>query len=281
MAQQLATAASPTADTAQNIKASKPNGQNINWVVTAIFVIALVFFFGPWIAAAVFGFTRPGEGFTFEPLISAFDNPRAVSAVIDTLLLAVATTLLMLILLVPTIVFLNLKSPRLARVAEFLSVLPLVIPAVALVSGVSEFYRAVAPSFLVSKWSLVPLYVIVALPLCYRAIDAGVKALDLKTMFAASSSLGATSTQTLFNVVLPNLRVSMLSASLLSIAMTLGEFAIASLLLHYTFPVFIVEVSRSNPRGIAALSFITILITWALMASISAIAKIDSARKEK
>ncbi|WP_083311914.1 ABC transporter permease [Corynebacterium sp. HMSC078H07] len=281
MAQQLATAASPTADTAQNIKASKPNGQNINWVVTTIFVIALVFFFGPWIAAAVFGFTRPGEGFTFEPLISAFDNPRAVSAVIDTLLLAVATTLLMLILLVPTIVFLNLKSPRLARVAEFLSVLPLVIPAVALVSGVSEFYRAVAPSFLVSKWSLVPLYVIVALPLCYRAIDAGVKALDLKTMFAASSSLGATSTQTLFNVVLPNLRVSMLSASLLSIAMTLGEFAIASLLLHYTFPVFIVEVSRSNPRGIAALSFITILITWALMASISAIAKIDSARKEK
>ena len=259
MAQQLATAASPTADTAQNIKASKPNGQNINWVVTTIFVIALVFFFGPWIAAAVFGFTRPGEGFTFEPLISAFDNPRAVSAVIDTLLLAVATTLLMLILLVPTIVFLNLKSPRLARVAEFLSVLPLVIPAVALVSGVSEFYRAVAPSFLVSKWSLVPLYVIVALPLCYRAIDAGVKALDLKTMFAASSSLGATSTQTLFNVVLPNLRVSMLSASLLSIAMTLGEFAIASLLLHYTFPVFIVEVSRTNPRGIAALSFLSLI----------------------
>lgn len=281
MAQQLATAASPTADTTQNNKVSKHNEKNINWVVTAIFVIALVFFFGPWVAAAVFGFTRPGEGFTFEPLISAFDNPRAVSAVIDTLLLAAATTLLMLILLVPTIVFLNLKSPRLARVAEFLSVLPLVIPAVALVSGVSEFYRAVAPSFLVSKWSLVPLYVIVALPLCYRAIDAGVKALDLKTMFAASSSLGATWTQTLFNVVFPNLRVSMLSASLLSIAMTLGEFAIASLLLHYTFPVFIVEVSRANPRGIAALSFITILITWALMASISAIAKIDSARKEK
>ena len=73
----------------------------------------------------------------------------------------------------------------------------------------------------------------------------------------------------------------MLSASLLSIAMTLGEFAIASLLLHYTFPVFIVEVSRANPRGIAALSFVTILITWALMASISAIAKVDSARKEK
>ena len=153
MAQQLATVPS-SATTAASSKASQSKEGKTNWVVTTIFVIALIFFFGPWVAAAVFGFTRPGDGFTFEPLLSAFENPRAMSAVIDTLLLALATTLLMLVLLVPTIVFLNLKSPKLARIAELLSVLPLVIPAVALVSGVSEFYRAVAPSFLVSKWSL-------------------------------------------------------------------------------------------------------------------------------
>ncbi|MGV0326008.1 MULTISPECIES: ABC transporter permease [Corynebacterium] len=249
------------------------------WLVPTIFVIALVLFFTPWLAAAVFGFNRPGEGFTFAPLFSAFENPRAWPALRDTLLLCVASTLGMLVLLVPTIVFLNLKAPQLAKVAEMLSVLPIVIPAVALVSGVSEFYRAVAPGFLTSLWSLVPLYIVTAMPLCYRAIDAGVKALNLRTLFSASASLGASQWSTLFRVILPNLKVSMLSASLLCIAMTLAEFAMASLLLHYTFPVFIVEISRTNPRGIAALSFITILVTWALLSVISAVSRAGKAQK--
>ena len=75
--------------------------------------------------------------------------------------------------------------------------------------------------------------------------------------------------------------VSMLSASLLCIALVLAEFAMASLLLHYTFPVFIVEVSRNNPRGIAALSFITILLTWALLSIISATSKADKTKNQK
>ncbi len=261
----------------QKIKLSGATKRTGNWVDTTIFTIALLFFFGPWVAAAIFGFTRPGVGFTVAPIQKAFENPRADDALIDTLLLTAATTFLMLVLLVPTIVFLNYQAPRVAKVAEFISVLPLVVPAVALVSGVSEFYRWIAPGFLTTKWSLVPMYVVLVMPLCYRAIDAGVKALDLKTLFAASVSLGATKTQTLIQVVLPNLRIAMLSAALLSIAMCLGEFAMASLLLHYTFPVFLVEVSSVNPRGIAALSFLTLLATWMLLALISLI----SAAEEK
>src|SRR5699024_8796772 len=177
---------------------------NNSTAVTAVFIIARVLFFSPWAASAFFGFSRLVEGFSFVLLLPAFYNLLACCALQDTLLLAVATTVVMLILLVPTIVYLNLNSPKLAKAAETLSVLPIVIPAVALVSGVSEFYRAVAPGFLISLWSLVPLYVIIAMPLCYRAIDAGVKALDLRTLFSASSSLGASNLQTLIRVVIPN-----------------------------------------------------------------------------
>ena len=70
MAQQLATVPSSSTTTSAP-KASQSKEGKTNWVVTTIFVIALIFFFAPWVAAAVFGFTRPGEGFTFEPLISA------------------------------------------------------------------------------------------------------------------------------------------------------------------------------------------------------------------
>lgn len=267
----------PNAPTVSTRTSRSSGGRGGNAATTAIFVVALIFFFLPWIAAAVFGFTRPGEGITAAPLLESLQNPKALPAIRDTLLLTLASTLLMLALLVPTNIFLNLRAPQLAKVAEMLSVLPLVISAVALVSGVSQFYRAVAPAFINSLWSLVPLYVILSMPLCYRAIDAGVKALDLRTLFAASSSLGAGTWTTLLRVVLPNLRVAMLSAALLSVAMCLAEYAMASLLLHYTFPVFLVEVSNNNPRGIAALSFITIIITWLLLVAISAMSRADRA----
>src|SRR5699024_3176126 len=100
-------------------------------------------------------------------------------------------------------------------------------------------------------------------------------------LFSSSSSLGASIWQTLIHVVTPNVRVSMLSAWLLCMALFLAEFAMASLLLNYTFPVFTVGVSRINPRGIAALSFLTILLTWALLSLISAASKADKIKKKK
>lgn len=262
-------------------KVRRRNERKTSPASTAILIVAAIYFALPWLAAAIFGFSRPGVGFTTDTLTETFAHARASESLINTLLLTVVTTIVMLVLLVPTIIFLNLKAPQMAKAAEFLSVLPLVVPAVALVNGVSVFFRPIAPGVLTSMWILVPLYVINALPLCYRAIDAGVKALDLKTMFSASSSLGATTWQTLTGVVLPNLRVAMLSASLLCIAMVISEFAIASLLLQYTFPVFMVEVSRTNPRGIAALSFFVMILTWILLSLISAASNISLNKNRK
>lgn len=262
---------------------ARKNNAPVSGTSLLILLVSAVFFAAPWVAAVAFGFSRPGEGFTAAPIVETLSSSRATEALKNTLLLTVVTTVVMLVLLVPTIIYLNVKSQRLARIAELLSVLPLVVPAVALVNGASVFFRSFAPGALTSLWFLVPLYVINALPLCYRALDAGVKSLDLQTMFAASSSLGATTWQTLATAVIPNLRVAMLSATLLCIAMTFGEFAIASLMLQYTFPVFMVEASRTNPRGIAALSFVVMLITWALLSAISAFSRIQSkkTRKEK
>lgn len=280
MAQQLITP--PRSFRTNQAKRSQQSvAKRSSWVTTAVLLVSLVFFFAPWAAAAYFGFTIPGRGLTAIPAKEALTNAHAISAIKETLLLTAATTVLMLALLVPTVVYVNVKAPRLAAIVEMISVLPLVVPAVALVSGASEFYRATAPEFISSHWSLVPLYVVLVMPLCYRAIDAGVKTLNIDTLFAASASMGASNIGTLFRVILPNLKVATLSASLLAIAMCLSEYAMASLLLHYTFPVYLVEVSATNPRGIAALSFLTILITWLLLATISWLSRAQSSRMPK
>lgn len=240
-----------------------------NALRTTIIAVALLLFFFPLVASAAFGFTLPGVGFTLAPLRDALAGSDITAQLLTTGKLAVLSTLGSLALLVPTLLFLHLRAPGLLRFTEWLSVVPYVVPAIALVGGANLFFRQVAPSFLVSTYSLVPFYMVLTLPLVYRSLDAGIRAMDLRTLWTASESLGAGPVQTLLRVVVPNMRTALLGSSLLSCAMVLGEYALASLLLHSTFPVFMVQVGMNQPRAAAALSFLTILATWLLLASLT------------
>lgn len=236
---------------------------------SVVLLAALAFFLTPLIAAASFGFSLPGEGLTLAPLQSAVQDISFLPQIVVTLQLAFLTTLLSTLIMLPTLIFLHIKSPRLLGVAESVAVLPYVVPAVALVSGANLFFRAAFPPFLVSVYSLVPFYVILTMPLVFRALDTGIRALDVRTLFETGTSLGAGWMRVVFSLILPNMRIALLSAGLLSVAFVFTEFALANLLLHNTFPVFIVSVGQNRPQSAAALSVVTILGTWLLMQILS------------
>jgi putative spermidine/putrescine transport system permease protein len=121
--------------------------------------------------------------------------------------------------------------------------------------------------------ALTPFYVILALPFTYRALDNGVRAIDLRTLVDASRGLGATWFQTITQVILPNVETAVLGAMFLTIALCLGEVVIASLLLYKTFPVALIQESLSGTAGISvALSIITLAFTFLLLFALSFIA---------
>jgi putative spermidine/putrescine transport system permease protein len=183
--------------------------------------------------------------------------------------LAVATVLITLALLVPTALFVHLRLPRARPIVEFLTVLPYVVPPIALAAGVAAFYRANARWLFSSQWALVPFYVIMALPFTYRSIDAGIKAIDVRTLVDASRSLGAGWGTTLRRVLLPNMASSILSASFLTTTIVLGEFTIAVTLNKQTFPVFSFQYFGRNPQGGIALALLILIVTTALLAVLS------------
>jgi putative spermidine/putrescine transport system permease protein len=130
--------------------------------------------------------------------------------------LAVITTVITLLLLVPTTVYVHLRLPGIRRLMESITILPIVIPPIVLIVGVLE----IAPGFLKASPNLLGLeYVVLAMPFAYRSLDAGLRALDLKTLVEASGSLGARMHVTLWRVILPNLRTAMLSAVVLTVAL--------------------------------------------------------------
>jgi putative spermidine/putrescine transport system permease protein len=176
--------------------------------------------------------------------------------------LAVVTTVITLALMVPTAVYVHLRLPHLRRVLDSITILPVVIPPVVLIIGVLQ----VAPAGLKESPYLLSLeYVILSMPFAYRSIDAGLRALDLKTMTEAAGSLGAGWIRTLWRVILPNLSTALLSATVLTVALVLGEYTMATLDLYQTFPVWIVVNDQVSAQVSVAASLLALFVTWLVL----------------
>jgi putative spermidine/putrescine transport system permease protein len=170
--------------------------------------------------------------------------------------------------MVPTTVYVHLRLPRIRPLLESITILPIVIPPVVLILGVLDVSP---PNLKGTPYLLALVYVVLAMPFAYRSLDAGLRALDLKTVVDASNSLGAGWPVTLLRVILPNLRTAVLSATVLTVALVLGEFTMASLDQYQTFPVWIVNFDQtSGPVSVAA-SLFALFVTWVFLLIITMI----------
>jgi putative spermidine/putrescine transport system permease protein len=255
------------------------------WRFAVLGVLGL-YFLVPIAASVWFTVRDRGEGgFTAEFYTGIPGAPGFAEAFTRSLALAGLTVLLALALMVPTVVLVDLKLPRLRTTVELLTLMPLVVPPIALVVG----YRSVlswAPDYFLGTplaeaffaiqepslpWILVFAYVVLALPFVYRALDAGVRGADLRTLTEAARNLGASWPRVLVSVVLPVLRTSVLNAAFLTLALVLGEFTFANILGFETFPTWILRVSGSEPQLSVAVSVLSLLVTWVLLLMISAL----------
>jgi putative spermidine/putrescine transport system permease protein len=234
------------------------------WVVL---IIAAVYFLLPLYAALRFAGL---SGFK-----DVFTTPGFGSSLWLSIQLAAVTWLVTMLLMIPTTVYVYLRMPRMRRLLEGVTILPIVIPPVVLIIGVLQ----VMPLALrASQWLLALEYVVLAMPFAYRALDAGLRSIDVKTLTEAAGSLGSGWVSTLWRVILPNMRTAVISATILIVALVLGEFTMASLDLKQTFPVWIVLFDQENAQISVAASIFALFVTWIFLMLITVIATRQSRR---
>jgi putative spermidine/putrescine transport system permease protein len=255
-----------------------PTGRVRPWRAVVL-ACGAVYFLLPLAASVIFTVDVPGKGLNVDAYQQILRTAGFVSSLRLSLELAVATIAIVLLLMVPAMVALRLRAPRLRPLVEVVCSLPLVVPPIAFVAGIGTvlrwgpdhlartpfFQTFVAiqnPSFPVV---LVLAYTVMALPFVYRALDAGLRAVDVRTLVEAARSCGAGWPQALVRVVLPNLRRSVLNASFLTLALVLGEFTVAQLLGFQPFAVWIVSISGEQAQLSVAVSVLSLLLTWALL----------------
>jgi len=228
-----------------------------------VLTITAVFIFFPLYAATEFSM-RNGEEHThglsayrwiFEQ--SGFLENLGITARITALAVA-----LNLLIMVPTVTWLHLSGQRYKRLVEILTILPLIIPVVALATGA----QLALPEFMQnSVYELSFMYVVIAMPYTYRALDIGLSGHPLATLANAGRNLGASWIKILTNVIVPTIRPSIFAALFLMVALSLGEFTLAQLLHWSTFPVWVTNASQQNIIGATALAVGSLFVAWILL----------------
>jgi putative spermidine/putrescine transport system permease protein len=211
---------------------------------------------------------------------SVVGTPSLISRVAVTLELGVVTAAAVLLLLVPTMIWIKLRVPWISRTVEFLCLLPLTIPAIVLVVGLGPIYNWIQQRN-VSTLMLFWVYVILVLPYAYRALAAGLNTVDVKTLSEAARGLGASWFTVMFRVIAPNMRQGILNAALLSFSLVLGEFPIAYLLLYVNLQVELYSISRNTPNAsvLFSTSFAALVFTFLLLLILSYVGRPRRGRK--
>ncbi|MFE1855250.1 ABC transporter permease [Streptomyces sp. NPDC002387] len=249
-----------------------------------VLAAAAVYFLVPLAASVVFS-VDSGDHVTFSAYSQIVGTEGFTDSLLLSLELAVTTIVLVLLLMVPAMVALRLGAPKLRSVVAVVCSLPLVVPPIAFVAGISTVlkwgpeYLSRTPLFqtIVAiqnenyPFVLVLAYVVMALPFVYQALDAGLRAVDVRTLVEAARSCGASWPQALVRAVLPNLRGALLNASFLTLALVLGEFTVSHLLGYQPFAVWIVDISGAQAQMSVAVSVLSLLVTWVLLLALAAV----------
>ncbi|HET9680584.1 MAG TPA: ABC transporter permease [Candidatus Limnocylindrales bacterium] len=248
------------------------------WIV---FLLGVVYFLGPLFMTLLFSLrskplpTAPTDWFNQN--LSAYANlladPQFGKTLVYSFVIGIITVVVSIALIVPTAFWVRLRLPQLRRLVEFITLLPFVIPPIVLVFGLIRGFKGpplpLTNSDLGSNVLLVAGYTVLSLPYMYRAVDVGLRSIDVRSLTEASQSLGAGWFLTLWRVILPNLRVSLLSGAFLTLAIVIGEYTIATFLARPAFGPYLALIGQNKAYEPAAASLISFGLTWIAMGVIA------------
>lgn len=203
------------------------------------------------------------EGFNFESYKKATAAAYFFSSLRNSLVLAIATVLVSMVVIVPTVYWVFIRLPKAKPLLEVLMILPFGIPTVVLALALVQVYNITPIGR--TPFLLIGAVFVYSMPFMYRPVVNALRSIDVLTLTEASLSLGANPLQALARVIMPNIFPGILSGSLLVFATVFAEFTLTKLIIgarFKTFPLLLVEYTRINGNVAAAFSVISFTIAW-------------------
>ena len=224
-----------------------------------IYIAGALYFLVPLAATFYWSLRAQKDTLSFEAYRRLFADTNFLPSFSQSVVNAFAAILISLLIVVPTSYWVTLRLPRLRPVVEFITMLPFVIPAIVLVLGLIRLYSRPpllwTATYNSSRILLICVYAALSFPYMFRAVDNGLRAMDVRALTEAAQSLGANWPTILLRIIFPNLRVALLSGALLTFAIVIGE------------------LTRAKVYEPSAMAIVAFAITWAAMGIIQLVGR--------
>jgi putative spermidine/putrescine transport system permease protein len=225
-------------------------------------ILGILYFFLPLVATFMFSLRAELGHLSFKAYQNLFNDPKFVTSFSASVVWALMAIVLGILIFVPTAYWVRLRAPQFRSVVEFITLLPFVIPPIVYVFGLVRTYSHPPLLIVDSPFLLVAGYTIIAMPYMYRAVDTGLRAIDVQTLTEAAQSLGAGWGTILFRIILPNIRIAILSGAFLTFAIVMGELILAQYLVKPAFAPYMAVLMQNRAYEPAALAIISFGLTW-------------------
>lgn len=227
--------------------------------------LGILYFFLPLLGTFVFSLRAELGHLSFKAYENLFNDPKFITGFSASVVWALLTIITGIVIFVPTAYWVRLRVPQFRVAVEFITLLPFVVPAIVYVFGLVRTYSQPPLLIVDSPALLVAGYTVLSMPYMYRAIDTGLRSIDVHTLTEAAQSLGAGWGTIIFRIILPNIRAAILSGAFLSFAIVLGEYTLAQYLAKPAFGPYIGLLIQEKAYEPAAATIISFGLTWAAM----------------
>ncbi|EJF00523.1 ABC transporter permease [Liquorilactobacillus mali] len=230
--------------------------------VIAKIVIALisVYLVAPIIATIMYSFAKSWvntilpDGWTLEWYLQLVTNSDFLSALIRSIILGIVTTIIAMCCFLPVVFYANVYDESIKARLRFITVLPFTIPGIVLVTGLVRVYANLPiPQMLVLLLAIS----LLSLPVTYQALDNAFIAHDFRAMFEQALILGDSPLKAFVKVVIPNIRVGMFIAMLLTFTSAFGEYVLTNIILggnYETLKIYMYRLMQSNGQASSVLT---------------------------
>jgi putative spermidine/putrescine transport system permease protein len=228
-------------------------------------ILPLLYLAVPLISNFLFSLEGKKGELGFTAYNNALGAPEFVDSFVFSMRTAVITVVLSILLIVPTAFWVNLRMPRVRPFVEFFTLLPFVVPSVVLVFGLIKAHNVtgLTNTAFGGYILLVGAYITFSFPYMYRAVDTGLKTINVRSLTEAAQSLGAGWFTIIFRVILPNILVAVLNGAFITFAIVITEYTVASFLSQPGFGPYLQALGTRKVYEPSALTLISLLLTWA------------------
>jgi len=229
-------------------------------------VLAMLYFFLPMYGTLDFSLRMKKGIISLLAYQTVLADPKFLESFRYSATMGVISVTISILLFVPTVYWVYLRIPKVRLILEVITILPFIIPVIVYVFGLIRTYSGPPFQLTLSPFKtdllIIAGYIVLSMPYMFRAIDVGMRSIDVRTLTEAGQSIGANWFQILFDVIFPNLRVAILSGALISFALVIGELILGDFLFRPALGPYMVLVGRDKAYEPAALAIMSYALTW-------------------